>query len=288
MTDEELIDLYLDNLRFADRADTTLDVRRYYLKKAAREVGFTGEDDDPAKAILGLRQRYQAWLLRPSIQAVNTRKLWISTLHGFFQWGNANGYFQRFTDAYGALTDFDPTIGMPKIKGTKGMPHPVAEDDLLRVIELAEPKMKCWLLLGAASGLRCKEIALLAVENIDEANELLHLTRTKGEKQRDAPLTSEVIEALRAYGMPEAGRLWPDTPSQVSRNGCDFLHRNGITLTMHALRHRFGTQFYRATNDAFLTANYMGHSSTEITRVYAAPDPEKAQLARDALRVTRS
>ena len=185
--------------------------------------------------------------------------------------------------------DFDPTIGLPKPKTHKGKPHPIPEDELTRAVAAADPQMRCWLLLGGVCGLRCKEIALLEREVIDEDSGVLHLERTKGEKPRDVPLFPEVYEALLAFGLPESGRLWNATPAQVSRRGNQFLHAQGVASTMHALRHRALTQIYQSTGDAFYTADVAGHSSTEITRVYSMPaDRSKDSALLEKLRVVRA
>lgn len=279
LTDEQLINEYVKEMQSRPLSDETIKVRRSYLAKAARDVGFRADD------VRDLRREYRDWLMRPSIKSSGTRAVWITTLHCAYKFWNQEGYFQRVESPNGALVDFDPTDGMKKPKLDKGHPHPIPEEDLALALRNADRKTRCWLFLGAMCGLRCKEIALLARENIDENTMYLHLVHTKGEKPRDVPMPVEVLAELREYGLPETGRLWTETPAEVSRHGNDFLHFHGIKSTMHALRHRFGTVFYRTRKDAFRTADVMGHSSTEITRIYAAPDAEKDAEALVALRI---
>lgn len=278
--DQALIDAYLADCALRDLSEETRKVRGYYLRKFGREVGFHAEN------VQELRQRLREWLMRPSIQP-QTRALWLTLIHGAYAFWNREGYFKRVVAANGALEDFDPTLGLQKPKTKKGRPHPIPETDLSAALAAADPRMRCWLLLGAACGLRCKEIALLERQDVKDnlRNPVLTLRLTKGNKERTVPLPPDVLAELRAYGLPAEGRLWDVTPEAVSRRGNEHLHKHGITSTMHSLRHRFGTQFYRATNDPFLTADVMGHSSQEISRTYAAPDQSKASAAFEALRV---
>lgn len=293
VTDEQLINGYIESMQFRNLSDETIKVRRSYLTKLSREVGFQGDSEieEPSHRLLDLRQKIQRWLMRDGL-APQTRALWITTIHGLYKWANKEGYFRRVEAPNGALVDFDPTDGLLKPKGKKGHPHPITEKDLALVVKMApDEKVKAWMLLEAGCGLRCKEVALLERRNIhtEGVRPRLALEHTKGEKPRDTVLPQEVIDALNECDLPDVGRLWLDTPAQVSRQINDHLHRfnamttEGTRATAHSLRHRFATAFFRATEDAFLTADVLGHSSTEITRIYAAADTSKSDKALAAL-----
>ena len=281
--DKQLIDDYLADMKFRELSPVTIRMTRYNLSKFAREVRI--RDDN----VIVLRHDLQQWLMRSSLQP-QTRGLWITAIHCFYKWANAEGHFRRVEAPNGALVDFDPTVGLARPKSRKGTPHPIPENELSEALNMADPRMRCWLLIAAMCGARCKEVAGIRREDVHEDQHpmMLHLEFTKGSKPRDVPLPYDVLEAMQAYGLPESGFLWDVDAENVSREGNAFLHDLGIKSTMHKLRHRYGTNLYRASGaDAFLTARLMGHSSTAVTQGYAEPDNAKAtsDVVMDSLRI---
>lgn len=276
--DKQLIDDYLEHMRFRELSPVTIKQQRYSLYKYASEVGIRSDN------VIQLRRDLQKWLMRDSLQP-QSRALAITKVHCFYAWCNAEGHFRRVEAPNGALVDFDPTIGLDRPKTKKGHPHPIPEEDLAEALKYADAKMKCWLLIGAMCGARCKEIAGIRREDVQPEIETLHLEFTKGSKPRDVDLPTEVVEALDVYGMPESGPLWEDDAEAVSRQVAKYLHDLDSKATAHWLRHRAGTIFYQATGgDSFLTADFLGHSDPSISRIYAAPDRSKAAMAREKLR----
>ena len=307
--DKQLIDDYLADMEFRELSPVTIKQASYNITKYAREVGLKSDN------VIQLRHDLQRWLMRDSLQP-QTRALWLTAIHGFYKWANAEGHFRRVEAPNGALEDFDPTLRLARPKSKKGTPHPIPEDDLSKALEFADARMKCWLLIAAECGARCKEVAGIRREDvqegvpcggcsglgytIDDHDERvtckgcdglgtmtnLHLEFTKGSKPRDVPMEADVLSALYKYGMPESGPLWDVNAEDVSRQGNAFLHDLGIKSTMHKLRHRAGTVVYRATDgDSFLTADFLGHSDPSITRTYAAPDSSKVTAILGKLRV---
>jgi len=60
----------------------------------------------------------------------------------------------------------------------------------------------------------------------------------------------------------------------VSRLCNDHLHSIGIPHTLHSLRHRYGTQVYRASGrDLRLTQELMRHKTPVSTALYTWVDP---------------
>ena len=267
LTDEELIQRYIDSMKWAERQPTTIYMRTCSLEKVSRELGLRKLT----------RDSLQAWLNRPSLQP-QSRAIWLTTLHVFYAFCAKEGLIKRVRGKLGTMVDFDPTADIPKPSAHKGKPHPISEADLSTALKYADPLMKCWLVLGALCGLRCQEIALIEREDVHDgdAEPWLRVVHGKGNKERDVPLADEVIEVLRALPMAPEGRLWDMTPQQMSKAINGHLHGLGIKSTAHALRHYFGTNFYRTSLDLQLTADMMGHSNTAITSVYAASDRRKA------------
>lgn len=274
ISDSEAIDLYEADMKFRNLQPGTVSVRRRYLAKLSREIGFAKCNE----------QNLTLWLSRDSLSA-KTRGMYISTFHSFFTWAlrgdNGKPIYPAIEVVENGKTSYLPhlptqTISKPRTHPRH--PRPMPNDDIRTAMANATPKLKCWIALGAYEGMRCQEIAFLAREDINIATGVLHVEKGKGDKQRFVPLHPEVLKALQELPWPDEGRCWPEeTAASVSRKGNRFLHSLGIKSTMHTLRHFFGTACYQSSGgDLILTQGLLGHSSVATTQTYAAADVSKA------------
>lgn len=276
ISDAEAIALYEANMSFRNLQPGTINVRRRYLGKLSREIGFASCTE----------QNLVTWLSRPNLSP-KTRSMYISTFHSFFSWALRGDQGKPIyapvvvdydKDDNPVTIPFLPTAEIEKPRTHQRHPRPMPRDDIRHAIASADPKVRCWILLGAYEGMRCQEIAFLAREDVSELNGTLEITHGKGDKQRYVPLHPEVLKALQELPWPAEGRCWEDeTAASVSRKGNRFLHSIGIKSTMHQLRHHFGTDVYQSSGgDLILTQGLLGHSSVATTQTYAAADVSKA------------
>ena len=258
LSDPELLEAYIADMRFRNLAETTISVRSRYFVKFIREVGFQTATE----------QKITQWLSRPTLQS-KSRAMWISTLNAFYTWAGHNHMFAdtEMGDGWNPVAD----IGKPRLHARS--PRPMPDDDIRRALQMADERMRVWITLGHLQGLRCMEIAGLVRSDIREDSMTLHIIG-KGSKERFLPLHAEVLRVLTAWGLPEDGRLWgEETAASVSRKINRFLHGPVDTkMTAHTLRHAFGTRVYRACHDLRATQELMGHSSPQTTAGYAAAD----------------
>ncbi len=96
-----------------------------------------------------------------------------------------------------------------------------------------------------------------------------------------------VSNELQAYGLPRRGPVFtmadnrggrtsrPITPARVSAACGIYLADAGTGATLHALRHFFATALYQTSQDLRLVQEALGHSSPNITAIYAAFDTSK-------------
>jgi len=218
-----------------------------------------------------------------------SRYTYIGAIAGFHRWCVVNGHATN-----------DPSLGVVRPKLPRRYPRPARTVDLVDAIEHASLRMRAWLCLAAYSGLRCKEIAGLRVDDVflDQKPPVFHLRETKGDKDRVVPIAEEVLRALEAYTMPIAGFVFPALlpngqptkralrPHQVSDDINRYLHGRGIAATAHQLRHWFGTELYRRTRDLKLVAELMGHAKVETTSLYVALVPTEEAV--EAVRTMRA
>lgn len=211
---------------------------------------------------------------------------YMAHVRSFFDWLQERG-----------IREDNPALRIPVPPVTKGLPRPIAFDDLSRALECAPPRIRLWIVLAAWCGLRSCEISGLRRESIRETAvpPVLVVTRaaTKGgRKERIIPLSPFVVGEIKAAGLPLGGYAFrrydgkpgPNQAWMVSHLVGEHLRDTcGISATCHSLRHFFATQAYRASRDLLAVRDLLGHSSVETTQVYAAFDNQSAVDAVNAI-----
>lgn len=198
-----------------------------------------------------------------------TRRAYVSHVKAYYRWAVLSG-----------IVGADPSLRLTNPRLNRALPRPVSEDDLRRAVELARPKMKLMILLGAFCGLRCQEIAGLHWTDLrTEGEQITLLVREgKGGKERVVPVPVVVLEAMVAYGRRRSGPMFYGLDAgqmeakSVSRSLNRFFEHNRMAFTAHQLRHRYGTTAYRLSKDLRMTQELLGHSSPTTTARYAAYD----------------
>lgn len=269
MSDHDAISAYIAHQRRRGLTPRTQQRTRAHLRLASHEL--------PNGLLQADEQQLDDFIERHS-RVARTRYKWLSTLTVFFRWAIDHG-----------LADANPAAGMERPKLPKGLPRPIATNDLELVMFAAEPRMQSWLALMAYDGLRCQEVAYIHREDVLDTNEpaWLRVRAGKGDKQRVVPLHPFVAISLRALPMPRAGRLWSVSPEYVSATTNEFLREQGVDATAHQLRHWFGTHVYRASRDLLLTQKLLGHESPTTTTVYTLLEPLDAVPVVTALDIAK-
>lgn len=170
----------------------------------------------------------------------------------------------------------DPTVRVDRPRLGRYLPRPAPLEPVLRAIEGAEPREALMIACGAFAGMRRAEIAVLRAEDFLLAHTppmvLLH---GKGGRERLVPLHDVILAALRRYGLPKTGWLFPSptgrgmTPSYVGKimtAACE-------GISPHMLRHLFGTNGYAVCQDLRVVQELLGHASPSTTAIYTAFSP---------------
>jgi integrase/recombinase XerC len=194
------------------------------------------------------------------------------------------------------LIAVNPAASLPVPRLGRRIPRPISEDDLMEALAAAPRRIRLMIVLAGWGGLRAKEIALLRRENVMDTITppvlLIAGNATKGRAERVVPLSAFVLAEIRAARIPSSGYVFrrmdgrpgPNEPWRVSQLCCRHLHRHGISASLHQLRHRYGTQFYRASGrDLRLTQETMGHARPETTAGYTLTDNPEAVAAVEAI-----
>jgi integrase len=169
----------------------------------------------------------------------------------------------------------DVTADVRRPRTPVGVPKPIREGDLARVLDVASARVRPWLLLGAYCGLRSFETAKVRADDLERAGDGSWLLRVEGKGGQIAvvPAPPVVVDALLPLVEDAGGRgrLWPGvTPAAVQsavRRACA---RAGVRASSHQLRHRYGTALYSLEADLLTTQQLMRHRSPTTTAGYAA------------------
>ncbi|KAF6569876.1 tyrosine-type recombinase/integrase [Paenibacillus polymyxa] len=136
------------------------------------------------------------------------------------------------------------------------------------------------LILG--SGLRVNEVATLTLTDIDWDSKRVLVDR-KGEKMQSVPFSIRSKLDLEEYMRIRNSRYQPlasETALFLTKGGKPmtknamqkmvnkYSHAYGKPLSVHKLRHTFGTQLYKTKKDLRLVQDILGHSDPKTTTLY--------------------
>lgn len=266
--DMEMIDAYLEHLRRAGRTDETIRGRREILNRLNRTLFY------------GLGQTHveelAAWLYRDDLKQ-NTRYTYYMCLRSFYGWA---------TNPRDLWLTFDPTEDLEPVAQAQGVPRPVTDEELRKILTEAAQPFRLWALIAAYQGLRCIEISRLDREHITEQQ--LFVVRGKGGKPRVHDTDPGVWAAVRDLPRGPIARLADGgraSAFQVSSTAALHFRRQlkmpGVS--MHRLRHWLGVNVQRRYKNIRVTQAALGHQSLSSTQIYTDATQEEQRAARATL-----
>ncbi len=155
--------------------------------------------------------------------------------------------------------------------------------DLLAAVPGPGLKYRAALGISYGAGLRVAEICNLKVADIDSDRMLIHVDDGKGDRDRKAMLSPNLLELLRDYWRESRPEGWlfpgkpkinPLSPRQLNRAFTSAKHMAGIkkAATLHTLRHSFATHLLQAGGDLSAIPELLGHASLSTTQIYTQVD----------------
>lgn len=150
--------------------------------------------------------------------------------------------------------------------------------------------------LLASTGMRREEVTYLKVENIDFDRNQIHLTHTKGSKERVIPAPQSVLREIRyliknrssgyVFLNPEGNRLTPRMINYIvgncgKRAEVSNPDPNQERINPHIFRHTFARTFLKTNPAAFRELqNLLGHSTIKTTLdTYSTPSMKDTENA---------
>ncbi len=123
------------------------------------------------------------------------------------------------------------------------------------------------------TGCRRDEALNLTREHIDLSRKKIKITRTKSGKDREIPITEELLKILKLRGQDVPFGFKSDF---VTHKFKKYVRKAEINqhFSVHSLRHTFASHLVMSGVDLYTVQKLLGHSSIRVTEKYAhlAPD----------------
>ncbi|MHA2271843.1 MAG: site-specific tyrosine recombinase/integron integrase [Candidatus Hodarchaeales archaeon] len=176
----------------------------------------------------------------------------------------------------------DPTeiIESPKI--SRSLPKTLAVEDVSRLLDAARSgRDRLMIILLYSTGVRVSELCSLNIGDIDLEQDLVHVVRGKGGKDRKVPLAPHVRGMLTDFintldskdsGAPlfrnrSNGRLTVRSVQRITQKAKKTANIPK-KVTPHALRHAFATHLCDNNVNIRVIQELLGHSSLATTQLY--------------------
>jgi site-specific recombinase XerD len=170
----------------------------------------------------------------------------------------------------------------------KKLPGVISREDVLRLLgSIHNIKHRAIVTTAYSAGLRIGEVAALQVSDIDSKRMLIRIQRGKGKKERLVPLSTTVLELLRAYWRAEPHPTWrserpktwlfpgPDRDRPICTRSIQRAvakarqaAKLGSRVGIHVLRHSFATHLLDAGTNLRIIQVLLGHASISTTAQY--------------------
>ena len=275
----QLRKMMLEELQRRNYSNGTI---RHHLRAVEEFANHYGKSPDK----LGLNElrSYQAYLLKERKLAVGTVVNHVAGLRFFFVRTLKRHEFR----------DFIPYPNEPE-----RLPTILSLDEVARLINASGNLFRRALLMTVyGTGMRRSEVVHLKVSDIDSKRMIIRVTQGKGAKDRDLPLSPELLETLRAYWRWRKPKEYL-FPSRGERKGADVplsdktvwqvcgdaAKKAGITkhVTPHTLRHSWATHLLEAGTDLRTIQMLLGHGDLETTARYIHLSQEHLHAAANPL-----
>ena len=159
------------------------------------------------------------------------------------------------------------------------LPKVLATEEVAKIINaLDNIKHKCMLSLIYSAGLRRSELLHMQVGDIDSKRMQLLIKKSKGGKDRMAPLSETILALLRSYYQeykPKDYLFEGQDGEQYSERSLALVLKRGCKLAginkpvnLHMLRHSYATHLLEGGTDLRYIQALLGHKSSRTTEIY--------------------
>jgi integrase/recombinase XerD len=166
------------------------------------------------------------------------------------------------------------------VREPRKIPLVLSPEEVARLLEAAPgPKYKAALSAAYGAGLRVSEVVALKVSDVDSKRMLLRIEQGKGQKDRFAMLSPQLLELLRDWYRIARPPVWlfpgrdpmlPLTTRQFNRavHAAADMAEIKKRVTPHTLRHSFATHLLEQNIDVRMIQVLLGHAKLDTTALY--------------------
>lgn len=175
-----------------------------------------------------------------------------------------------------------------KFKEKKGRVEFHTNEEVKTILKHLGQGWKVVVLLGARAGLRRGEIALLKWADVDFKNNQIYVAPNKTEGHRYVPIAEDLRKALeKARKAKPKAEYVVNVGDASHRSSAGYLSAYYRKLTadlpfdckMHKLRHTFASHLVQSGVDLYRVSKLLGHSSIQMTEIYAHLAPADLKSA---------
>jgi integrase len=157
-------------------------------------------------------------------------------------------------------------------------------DQLLEAVRKKRQQAHDMALVSLEAGLRFGEVAALTWGCVDFQDEVIHVLRTKGGKDRTVPMSTRLNDRLSELHADQAssalvfpnrsGEVHTQVPTAFKKGLEDSGINNNVTdpklkASFHTLRHTFASWLVQAGVDLHTVKVLLGHSTPTVTQRYS-------------------
>lgn len=237
--------------------------------------------------------------IEPKLQSILTRDLrkYVSYLKIGKEYSNAtvrrkihslSSFFKFALEM--EYIDKNPMLPIHAPKLEERLPIYIKENDLRKLLEAPKKyarfashvnRDRVMMSLLIYTGARKSEILNLNWSDIDFKEQVVHIKKGKGKKDRDIPLLEPLAIALLDYYNERKPKieepiLLSDNNTRLSKTAFQTLFRRYLTkcglankhYTIHKCRHSFATLLYQNGVDILTIQKLLGHSDLNSTKIY--------------------
>ena len=166
---------------------------------------------------------------------------------------------------------------IPLAKSSTKLPVVLSKEEIIKMIEITKNcKHKLVLTFLYYAGLRLSEVINVQWNDLDFERGLIHLKKTKGERERIIFLHEKIREMLKWNEIQQNGLVFiSERGNKYNKRTIEMIVKHaakkvGINkkVTPHTLRHSFATHLLEAGADIRYIQQLLGHKNLQTTQIY--------------------
>lgn len=174
-------------------------------------------------------------------------------------------------------------VKLPKLNNARD--RVASESEFNRIVARCPSVVRVIAFVAVETGMRLGEIVSLTTEQIDFAERVIKLRRTKSDRGRIVPLTHEVCSVLRDWVDGSDGRVFRVSQGHVSMSFMRAARSVGIqNIRFHDLRATWATRRLREGVSTLVVKQVLGHQNFSMVERYARLVPDDLHAALDNAR----